>query len=91
MGDFAESKLFQLIEKADVRAIQFYLSSVHRKRGYGLQPGEALQVGDTNLTIQNVKIISVPSGQFLPPLSEQLGRDAPFTIDHEDTRTAADL
>jgi hypothetical protein len=66
MGDFAESRLFKLIDLGNQRAIEFYLASVHRRRGYGPQPGEALNVGDTtNLVIQKVIITPIASGRFV--------------------------
>ena len=71
------------------------MASVHRNRGYGLQPGEALQVGDTvnNVTIQHVVIEPVPSGVMLPVNGP--ARPGVLTIEgefeEEDPRTVADL
>jgi hypothetical protein len=68
MGDKAENKLFEKIEQGDVRCILYYLSTVQRHRGYGLNgadvPGD---IGETGpVYVEQVNIIGVPSGTFLP-------------------------
>lgn len=68
MGDAAEDKLFNLINQGDVRCILYYLSTVHRNRGYGLRPGDD-PFGDSTrpVYVETVNVIAVPEGQFLPP------------------------
>jgi len=69
MGDTAEKKLFELIDAGDVRCVLFYLSTVHRHRGYALRPGEE-GAGETNgrgpVFVETVNIVGIPSGTFLP-------------------------
>jgi hypothetical protein len=80
MGDHAESKLFELIDQGDVRCILYYLSTVHRARGYGLNnsddPMRHASGGPT--FVETVNIIGVPPGTFLP--SEQ---PEPPLIEHQ--------
>ena len=78
MGDVAESKLFQLIEQGDVRCILYYLSTVHRHRGYGLSNSDdpSRFTGSGPTFVETVNIIGVPPGTFLPP-------DQPKIIEHE--------
>jgi len=70
MGDVAEKKLFELIRGGDVRCLLYYLSTVHRNRGYGLRPGESPfdpdGGGKRPVFVDTVNIVAVPSGQFLP-------------------------
>jgi hypothetical protein len=72
MGDKAEAKLFELIEAGDVRCILYYLSTVHRARGYGLdRNGNGTNGGDnggggTPVFVETVNIVGIPSGTFLP-------------------------
>jgi hypothetical protein len=68
MGDVAESKLFDRIENGDVRCLLYYLSTVHRNRGYGLSAGDRLyDPGDSNpVFVDTVNIVGIPSGTFLP-------------------------
>ena len=56
MGDYAESKLFKLIEQGNQRAIEFYLASCHRRRGYGVQSGEVISLGDAPRTMNHFTI-----------------------------------
>jgi len=69
MGDKAERKLFELIDAGDVRCILFYLSTVHKHRGYAMKP-ELLDQSDTNgrgpVFVETVNIVGIPSGTFLP-------------------------
>lgn len=69
MGDVAEKKLFELIRAGDVRCLLYYLSTVHRGRGYGLRPGEGPfdpdGAGKRSMHVDTINIISVPSGKFL--------------------------
>jgi hypothetical protein len=67
MGDTAEKKLYELIEAGDVRCITYYLSTVHRNRGYGIRKDEALDIGDKSTHVQTINIVAIPHGQFLPP------------------------
>jgi hypothetical protein len=69
MGDIAESKLFEHIESGDIRCLLFYLSTVHRQRGYGLGNSNAVGGASTGgpVFVDTVNIIGVPSGTFLPP------------------------
>jgi hypothetical protein len=68
MGDVAEAKLFELIEEGDVRCILYYLSTVHRGRGYGTRNEEdpAGSNGRGPVFVETVNIVGVPSGTFLP-------------------------
>jgi hypothetical protein len=88
MGDYAEGKLFRLIEQGSQRAIEFYLAAVHRRRGYGLPAGAAVNVGDavTNsmLVIQHVTIVPVPSGTQLSSMDSAACYDPRLTIEHEE-------
>jgi hypothetical protein len=71
MGDFTESKMFELIGEKHWPAIQFYLSTQCRDRGYVLPKGTALNTGDvSNVTINSVIIRTVESGRYLtePPV-----------------------
>jgi len=69
MGDMAEKKLHELIEAGDVRCILFYLSTIHKHRGYALRP-EDQSAADTNgrgpVYVETVNIVGIPSGTFLP-------------------------
>lgn len=67
-GDKAEKKLFELIDAGDVRCILYYLSTVHRNRGYGMngRPGPIDSGGDHQVFIETVNVVGVPSGTFLP-------------------------
>jgi hypothetical protein len=71
MGDIAEGKLYELIEQGDVRCILYYLSTVHRHRGYGLNAGDAPPGGASGsgqqVFVDTVNIVGVPSGTYLPP------------------------
>ena len=94
--DLAERKLIDLVEVGDYRAISFLLASLAKARGYGLPPNSMLNnFGDTttnNVVIQSVKIVSVPSGVFLP--ADQSARENNATVIEgvlEDNRTADDL
>ena len=65
MGDVAEKKLYELIEAGDVRCIFYYLSTVHRHRGYGLKGTDPSQLGEAKQVVNTINIVSVPAGQFL--------------------------
>lgn len=68
MGDVAESRLFRQIEAGDVRCLLYYLSTVHRHRGYGLNAGDAA-ADPTNrgpVYVETINIVGVESGTFLP-------------------------
>jgi hypothetical protein len=70
MGDKAEAKLFELIDQGDVRCILYYLSTVHRHRGYGLNradmPDDNGGSGGRPVFVETVNVIGIPSGTFLP-------------------------
>jgi hypothetical protein len=69
MGDKAESKLFELIDQGDTRCILFYLSTVHKHRGYAMRPGDegAAENGSRGpVFVETVNIVGIPSGTFLP-------------------------
>jgi len=69
MGDVAERKLFEAIEAGDVRCILYYLSTVHRQRGYGMRQEDAAEhnaAGRGPIFVETVNIVGVPSGTFLP-------------------------
>jgi hypothetical protein len=64
--DTTEKKLFEKVEDGNLQAILFVASTLGRRRGYALEKGSMLNVGDTNnVTIQNVIIKAVPSGTFI--------------------------
>jgi hypothetical protein len=85
MGDVAEKKLFEQIEKGDVRCIMYYLSTVHRHRGYGMSRGGADEpfVPANQIYVEQVNVIGVPSGKYLTaeeakaPLIEEIKAEAP--------------
>jgi hypothetical protein len=67
MGDVAECRLYELIEAGHFPAIVFYLSTVHKNRGYG-QGRNAQVPGITNAAITHidtVNIVAIPSGTYL--------------------------
>jgi len=67
MGDVAEAKLFQAIDAGDVRCILYYLSTVHRARGYGLrQDDTSLDTARGPVCVDTVNIVGIPSSTFLP-------------------------
>ena len=68
MGDIAEAKLFEKIEQGDVRCLLYYLSTVHRHRGYGLNNSDAptQNEGRGPVFVETVNIVGVPSGTYLP-------------------------
>lgn len=76
MGDVAERKLFELIEAGDVRCIMYYLSTVHKARGYGVKRDDSLFENRPQVTAIN--IVSVPSGQYLT--SDEIKR---LSIEHQ--------
>ena len=66
MGDFAEKKLYELIEAGDVRCITYYLSTVHKARGYGIKKGDGLDpLTPAPTHVQTINILSIPNGQFV--------------------------
>jgi hypothetical protein len=72
MGDVAEKKLFDLIVEGDVRCILYYLSTVHRHRGYGLRSGDdPFNEQSRPVFVETVNVVAVPSGTFLPPLPDK--------------------
>jgi hypothetical protein len=69
MGDKAERKLFEAIDAGDVRCILYYLSTVHRHRGYGLNRADMPDDnggGSRPVFVETVNVIGIPSGTFLP-------------------------
>jgi len=80
MGDVAEKKLYELIEAGHFPAITFYLSTVHRNRGYGLGRNAQLPGVTNNVInqIESVNIVTIPSGTYLS--AEDIKQLAP-TID----------
>jgi hypothetical protein len=65
LGDLAEKKLFELIEQGDFKAIQFYLNTLCRDRGYGWTKDQ-MPMGDTGVgVITTINILAVPSGRYL--------------------------
>lgn len=79
MGDAAEKKLFELIKEGDVRCILYYLSTVHRARGYGLRASDDPFSANTQpVYVETVNVVAVPSGQFLPKPAP----GKPKVIDH---------
>lgn len=63
MGDVAERKLFDLIEAGDVRCIMYYLTTVHKARGYGVKRDDSMFENHAHVTAIN--IVSVPNGTYL--------------------------
>jgi hypothetical protein len=64
--DLAESKLIQLLNDGDWRAVQFVLITLGQERGYVLK-GATVNTGDVanTITIGSVVIESIPSGKFV--------------------------
>jgi len=84
MGDKAEMKLFEAIDRGDTRCILFYLSTVHRHRGYAMRPEDqsaSEQNGRGPVFVETVNIVGVPSGTFLP--KESLPLDGSMVIDSQ--------
>ena len=50
MGDFAESKTFELMSEKHWPSIQYYLSTQCKDRGYVLPKGTALNTGEVGST-----------------------------------------
>ena len=69
MGDAAEKKLYELIEAGEVRCILFYLTNVHKARGYGATPKDADDPfgNGQQVFVNTVNVMAVPRGQFLDP------------------------
>jgi hypothetical protein len=81
MGDVAEKKLYELIEAGDVRCLLYYLSTVHRSRGYGIRAEDpSANFGNGPVMIETVNIVGIPSGTYLP--KEVAAKDS-MVIDHE--------
>jgi hypothetical protein len=85
MGDTAEKKLFEKIEQGDVRCIMYYLSTVHKSRGYGMSRGEADSAfaSPNQIYVEQVNVIGVAPGTFLSPeeakapVIEEIATEAP--------------
>jgi hypothetical protein len=68
LGDLAEKKLYELIEKGEYKAIVFYLTVMCKDRGFVLPTGISPISGDTNtMTVNTINILAVPSGRYLTP------------------------
>jgi hypothetical protein len=66
LGDFAESQMVTLMSEKHWPAIQFYLSTQCRDRGYVLPKGTALNAEVSNtMMISSVIVNAVPSGKYL--------------------------
>lgn len=67
LGDVAESRLYDLIDAGHFPAITFYLSTVHKSRGYGLGRNAQLPgITNNNVThIDTVNIVAIPTGTYL--------------------------
>jgi hypothetical protein len=67
MGDFAESKTFELMSEKYWPAIQYYLSTQCKDRGYILPKGVALggDVTNNNLIVQSIVVQPIESGRFV--------------------------
>lgn len=83
MGDVAERKLFEKIEAGDVRCIMYYLSTVHRNRGYGMRKDESSPFGANPVFVETVNVVAVPRGQFVPADQAMKEIAAPDEIVHE--------
>ena len=85
MGDIAEKKLFELIERGDVRCLLYYLSTVHRHRGYGLNNSDAPEnnQGRGPVFVETVNIVGVPPGTYLPPPPPDQARDDSMVVEHQ--------
>ena len=69
MGDLAEKRLFEKIDEGDLRAILYYLSTVHRNRGYSVNADSANDMNTARggpVFVETVNIVGIPSGTFLP-------------------------
>jgi hypothetical protein len=76
MGDIAEQKLHELIRAGDPRMLMYYLSTVHRARGYGVRRGEDdLISANSAPQVNTINIIGVPSGTFLPAPQKTIEHD----------------
>jgi hypothetical protein len=82
MGDKAEKKLFELIDAGDVRCILYYLSTVHRHRGYGLNAGAEAAGTDGRgpVYVETVNIVGIPSGTFLP---KEIAQKDNMVVEHD--------
>jgi hypothetical protein len=65
--DRVEATLWdRAVNEKDVRAAQIILNARGKARGYGLQPGEAVNPGATaNLVIQSVVVNAIETGRFV--------------------------
>lgn len=66
MGDAAESKLFNNVNRGDPRAVEFYLKTIHKHRGY-VERQEVAGVDDRPIT---VNLNRVPSREIKPESQE---------------------
>ena len=77
MGDKAEKKLFDLIDQGDIRCLLFYLSTVHKHRGYAMGNAASTTPDDSGgrgpVFVETVNIVGIPRGTFLP--KEIAGQD----------------
>jgi hypothetical protein len=73
MGDLAEGRLFDLIDSGDVRCIMYYLTTVHRKRGYGREVPETAEHRHTH--VHTINVVGIPNGTYIDD------PDAPPVID----------
>lgn len=68
LGDIAERKLWELVEAGELRALIWYLGTMHAHRGYGkFNEQSELPFGEVRkpMHVSQVNIIAIPNGQFL--------------------------
>jgi Bacterial regulatory protein, Fis family len=83
--DVSEAKLMERCEEGNLTAIMYHLSMLGRGRGYGLDKGGTLSLGDTtNVTVQTVNITAAPPGTFVAAPVRAIAQ-GPVTIEHEPT------
>lgn len=59
MGDAAESRLFRNVRSGDQRAVEFYLKTIHKQRGY-VERQELAGVEDRPIAVNINRIVSRP-------------------------------
>jgi hypothetical protein len=59
MGDAAESKLYRNVRSGDQRALEFYLKTIHKSRGY-VERQELAGVEDRPIAVNINRIVSRP-------------------------------
>ena len=79
MGDIAEDELLEKVKAGDLRAIIYYLSTVHgQSRNYRPITSNTAADNDrwSQVFVETVNIVGIPRGTFLPKKPD------PLTIEH---------